>query len=175
VGLAQAILHDPAVLILDEPTSGLDPNQIVEIRALIRDLDREKTVILSTHILQEVEALCRRVLIMNAGALIAQGTPDEIARGMEEGMLLRVSLKGSLDEEGARTLEALPGVRAVASVRRLPGERVELDLQVLSGADPSEAVYDWAVAHGCKILGMKSEKTSLEEIFARLTVGGRDA
>ena len=82
VGLAQAILHDPAVLVLDEPTSGLDPNQIVEIRGLIRSLGEKKTVILSTHILQEVEALCRRVLIMNAGRLVAQGTPDEIARGL---------------------------------------------------------------------------------------------
>src|SRR5271157_1530906 len=90
VGLAQAILHDPAVLVMDEPTSGLDPNQIVEIRALIRDLGREKTVILSTHILQEVEALCRRVLIMNAGKLIAQGTLEEIAKGMHEGMMLSV-------------------------------------------------------------------------------------
>jgi ABC-2 type transport system ATP-binding protein len=82
VGLAQAILHDPSVLVLDEPTSGLDPNQIVEIRSLIRSLGEKKTVVLSTHILQEVEALCRRVLIMNAGRLVAQGTPDEIARGL---------------------------------------------------------------------------------------------
>jgi ABC-2 type transport system ATP-binding protein len=80
VGLAQAILHDPPVLVLDEPTSGLDPNQIVEIRTLIRNLGERKTVVLSTHILQEVEALCRSVLIMNAGKLVAQGTPDEIAR-----------------------------------------------------------------------------------------------
>ncbi len=175
VGLAQAILHDPAVLVLDEPTSGLDPNQIVEIRALIRDLGRQKTVILSTHILQEVEALCRRVLIMNAGRLIAQGTPDEIARGLKEGLVLSVSLKGALDESAARSLESLEGVRAVAAVRRLPDDRVEVDLDVAPGTDPSEAVYDWAVAHGCKILGMKTEKTRLEDIFARLTAGGRDA
>jgi ABC-2 type transport system ATP-binding protein len=174
VGLAQALLHDPAVLVLDEPTSGLDPNQIVEIRALIRDLGREKTVILSTHILQEVEALCRRVLIMNAGKLIAQGTPAEIARGMKEGMVLIVSLKGSLVEAEARSLGSLAGVRAVTSVRRLADGRVDVDLDVAPGADPSEAVYDWAVARGCKILGMRTEKTSLEELFARLTAGGRD-
>ncbi|MGA2378050.1 MAG: ATP-binding cassette domain-containing protein [Spirochaetia bacterium] len=175
VGLAQAILHDPAVLVMDEPTSGLDPNQIVEIRALIRDLGREKTVILSTHILQEVEALCRRVLIMNAGRLIAQGTPEEIARGMQEGMVLSVSLKGSLEDSEARSLESLEGVRAVGAVRRLPEGRVEVDLDVAPGMDPSEAVYDWAVAHGCKILGMRTEKTRLEDLFARLTGGGRDA
>jgi ABC-2 type transport system ATP-binding protein len=175
VGLAQAILHDPAVLVLDEPTSGLDPNQIVEIRALIRNLGREKTVILSTHILQEVEALCRRVLIMNAGRLIAQGTPEEIARGMKAGVVLSVSFKGSLDESAARTLESLEGVRAVTAVRLMPEERVEVDLDVAAGADPSEAVYDWAVSHGCKILGMKTEGTRLEDLFARLTGGGRDA
>jgi gliding motility-associated transport system ATP-binding protein len=85
VGLAQALLHDPPVLVLDEPTSGLDPNQIVEIRALIRGLGRSKTVLLSTHILQEVEAVCGRVLIMNAGRLAAQGTVEEIARGLGMG------------------------------------------------------------------------------------------
>ena len=171
VGLAQAILHDPAVLVLDEPTSGLDPNQIVEIRELIRNLGREKTVILSTHILQEVDALCRSVLIMNAGRLIAQGTPEEIARGLKEGMVLSVSLKGRLDESAARTLESLHGVRAVVAVRALPEDRVEVDLDVAPGADPSEAVYDWAVAHGCKILGMKTEEARLEDLFARLTGG----
>ncbi len=173
VGLAQAILHDPAVLILDEPTSGLDPNQIVEIRALIRSLGREKTVVLSTHILQEVEALCRRVLIMNAGRLVAQGTTAEIAQGLSEGVVLSVALKGSVDDPAARSLASLPGVRGVNAVRRTPPDRVEVELALDPGADPSEAVYDWALARGCKILGMKSEKTSLEEIFSRLTVGGR--
>ena len=95
VGLAQAILHDPPVLVLDEPTSGLDPNQIVEIRALIRGLGERKTVLLSTHILQEVEAVCGRVLIMSAGRLAAQGTVVEIARGLNMG-------KAGLEEIFAR-------------------------------------------------------------------------
>ena len=172
VGLAQAILHDPAVLVLDEPTSGLDPNQIVEIRALIRSLGTEKTVILSTHILQEVEVLCQRVLIMNAGKLIAQGTPEEIARAMNQGTVLSVSFKGRLEESAARTLETLEGVRALIAVRAAPEDRVDVDLDVAPGVDPSEAVYDWAVAHGCKILGMKTERTRLEDLFARLTAGG---
>ena len=175
VGLAQAILHDPAVLILDEPTSGLDPNQIVDIRALIAELGRRKTVILSTHILQEVEALCRRVLIMNQGRLIAQGTPEEIARGMEEGTALHVSLKGPVDAAAARSLASLPGVKAVAGVRPLAGDRFDVQLELAAGADPSEAVYDWAVAHGCKIIGMKTEKSRLEDLFARLTGGSRGA
>ena len=175
VGLAQAIIHEPSVLILDEPTSGLDPNQIVEIRALIKDLGREKTVMLSTHILQEVEALCRRVLIMNAGQLIAQGTPEEIGRGMKEKTALVVILKAPVPEEAARALSSLAGVRSVSPLRPAPDDRVEVDLDVEPGADASEAVYDWAVAHGCKILGMRTERASLEELFARLTAGKKDA
>ena len=95
VGLAQALLHDPPVLVLDEPTSGLDPNQIVEIRALIRGLGERKTVLLSTHILQEVEAVCGRVLIMNAGRLAAQGTVAEIARdlGLENAGLEQIFVR----------------------------------------------------------------------------------
>jgi ABC-2 type transport system ATP-binding protein len=173
-GLAQAILHDPAVLVLDEPTSGLDPNQIVEIRSLIRSLGAEKTVVLSTHILQEVEALCRRVLILNRGTLIAEGTAEEIARGLKEGTILTVTFKGPMDMDVAQSLAALDGVRGVSSVRETAGDRTEVDLTVAAGADPSEAVYDWAVARGVKILGMRTQKTSLEEIFARLTTGERE-
>jgi ABC-2 type transport system ATP-binding protein len=174
VGLAQAILHDPGVLILDEPTSGLDPNQIVEIRALIRDLGRQKTVLLSTHILQEVEALCRRVLIMAGGRLIAQGTPQEIARGMQEAVLLVVSLKAPVEPSALGALASLPGVRSVSDPRHMSGDRLEVDLEVAAGTDPSEAVYDWAVASGCKILGMKTETAKLEELFARLTAADRE-
>jgi ABC-2 type transport system ATP-binding protein len=102
VGLAQAMLHDPAVLVLDEPTSGLDPNQIVEIRDLIRSLGERKTVLLSTHILQEVEAVCGRVLIMNAGRLAAQGTVEEIGRGlgMANAGLERIFLRLTAGEGG---------------------------------------------------------------------------
>ena len=175
VGLAQAILHDPAVLVLDEPTSGLDPNQIQEIRALITSLGKEKTVLLSTHILQEVEALCRNVLIMNAGRLVAQGSPEELARGLKDGVVLTVTLKGPVDEEIARSLASLPGVRSLSALRRTVDGRVEADLEVAPGAEPSEAVYDWAVARGQKILGLRTETTRLEDIFAQLTRGGRDA
>jgi gliding motility-associated transport system ATP-binding protein len=169
VGLAQAILHDPPVLILDEPTTGLDPNQILEIRGLIRSLGSSKTVLLSTHILQEVEALCRRVLIMNAGTLIAQGTSEEIARDLKEGVVLTISIKGAPPTGLQESLAALPGVRSVSAVRASGDERTEVDLAVRAGADPSESVYDWAVANGHKILGMSRQKASLEELFARLT------
>jgi ABC-2 type transport system ATP-binding protein len=175
VGLAQAILHDPEVLVLDEPTSGLDPNQIMEIRALILSLGKEKTVLLSTHILQEVEALCPRILVMNDGRLIAQGSPDEIARGLREGVILSVALKGPIEEALAASLGSLPGVRSVSAVRKISDGRVEIDLDIDAGTDPSEAIYDWAVARGRKILGMKTETTRLEDIFALLIRGKRDA
>ncbi len=169
VGLAQSMIHDPPVLILDEPTTGLDPNQILEIRALIRGLGQKKTVLLSTHILQEVEALCGRVLILNAGTLIAQGTPEEIARDLKEGTVLTVSIKGEQPPGFQEELAALPGVRGVSAVRVLGDERTEVDLAVAAGADPSESVYDWAVASGRKILGLSRQRATLEELFARLT------
>ena len=174
VGLAQAILHDPEVLILDEPTSGLDPNQITEIRGLIRGLGVRKTVLLSTHIMQEVEALCGQVLILNEGRLIAQGTVDQIARGLRESLTLCVALKGSPGGELIASLGELPGVRAVQEVRRFGEERTEVALAIEPGNDPAEAVYDWAVARECKILGLHVQKTSLEELFARLTSRDRN-
>jgi ABC-2 type transport system ATP-binding protein len=170
-GLAQAILHDPAVLVLDEPTSGLDPNQITEIRSLIRGLGASKTVLLSTHIMQEVEAVCSRVLIMNDGRLIAQGNAGELARGLPESSALSVAFKGVLDADSVESLGSLPGVRGVQGVRRFAAERTEVTLALETGSDPSEAVYDWAVARERKILGLGVQKTILEELFARLTSG----
>jgi ABC-2 type transport system ATP-binding protein len=170
-GLAQAMLHDPEVLVLDEPTSGLDPNQITAIRGLIRSLGARKTVLLSTHIMQEVEALCARVLIMNDGRLVAQGTPGEIAGGLAESAALSVAFKGLLDASSLESLGSLPGVRGVQGVRHFGEERTEVSLALQAGQDPSEAVYDWAVARERKILGLALQKTSLEELFARLTSG----
>jgi ABC-2 type transport system ATP-binding protein len=177
VGLAQAILHDPPVLVLDEPTSGLDPNQIVEIRALIRGLGERKTVLLSTHILQEVEAICGKVLIMNAGRLAAQGTVEEIARGLRQRLTLWIVLKGALDPAAAASLGELPGVLGVEEVRGEEPGRTEVRLAVAAGSDPSEPAYDWAVARGLKILSLRIEHSSLESLFARLTAGegGSDA
>src|SRR5690606_3072905 len=94
VGLAQAMIHDPEILILDEPTTGLDPNQIIEIRKLIRDLGKEKTVILSTHILPEVEATCDRILIINKGKIVADGTPETLRKQAQGQEMLRVTIEG---------------------------------------------------------------------------------
>ncbi|MBN2551462.1 MAG: ATP-binding cassette domain-containing protein [Spirochaetales bacterium] len=168
-GLAQAILHDPEILIFDEPTTGLDPNQIIEIRELIKRLGQEKTVILSTHILQEVEATCGRVLILNEGQIVAKGTAEEINREMKGEVLLEVLLKGAGKPSGVKSV---PGVRELLQVSS-PAEglhRIQVALLPESGAE--EAVFDWAVDRGYKILAMVPKRLSLEELFIKLTREG---
>jgi ABC-2 type transport system ATP-binding protein len=176
VGLAQAIIHDPPILILDEPTSGLDPNQIIEIRFLIKSLGERKTVILSTHILQEVEAVCSQVLIINEGRIAAQGKPEEIAGTLKGGDTWELVLKGSgragVEERFARL--NLPG-------RELSGLEIEeredgtvkagffLGNSGAEGGNPGEGIFDWAVSQGLKILMMNRKKFSLEDIFVKLT------
>ncbi len=166
-GLAQAMLHDPRVLILDEPTTGLDPHQIIEIRELIRRLGREKTVILSTHILQEVEAVCQRILILNRGTIVAQGTREEIEGTLKGEVLLDLALKGAAFDAGA--VAGLEGVRSVISARALPSGTTELRLSLAPDSGAEERLFDWAVARGLKILAMVPQRLSLEDIFITLT------
>ena len=185
-GLAQAILHDPPILILDEPTTGLDPNQIIEIRGLIKELGKSKTVILSTHILQEVEAVCDRVMIINEGRIAAQGTTDEIAGTMKGGVTWDLTLKAG----ESQVRKALPDLTDATG--KLQRERVSAsDKGVVNvsffvksakgkGDIMAEAIFDWAVANGFKILAMQRKRLSLEDIFVRLTdvtgeEGGADA
>ncbi len=168
-GLAQAILHDPEILIFDEPTTGLDPNQIIEIRELIKRLGKEKTVILSTHILQEVEATCGRVLILNEGKIVAKGTPEQINREMKGEVLLEVLLKGAGRPDG---LKAAAGVRELLQISS-PGEDLhEVQVALLPDSGAEEAVFDWAVDRGYKILAMVPKRLSLEELFIKLTREG---
>ena len=172
VGLAQAIIHDPPILILDEPTSGLDPNQIIEIRALIRELGKRKTVILSTHILQEVEAVCSRVLILNEGRIAAQGTSEEIAGNMRGQDSWELLLKGALGQDLEANLPALD-IREV-STEALANGAIRLRLVVRdSGDENGEVIFDWAVSRGYKIIGMTRKNLSLEDIFVKLTVSER--
>jgi ABC-2 type transport system ATP-binding protein len=176
--LAQAILHDPEILILDEPTTGLDPNQILEIRALIRELGREKTVILSTHILQEVEAVCSRVVILNEGLVAAQGRPDEIGEALkgEERLSLRLRSRGARPslESLTRELGTIAGIRAVSSTEEEGDSAFRAEIVAQAGGEPGETVFDWAVAKGFVILEMTRRRLSLEEIFVKLTQeGGR--
>ncbi|GAB6390803.1 MAG: ABC-type multidrug transport system, ATPase component [Treponematales bacterium] len=170
VGLAQAIIHDPAILILDEPTSGLDPNQIIEIRSLIKELGKSKTVLLSTHILQEVEAVCSRVLILNEGRIAAQGTPEELSGAMKGGDTWELVLKGSGAAEAEKRLASLGReTSALAVSERGDGTLgVSFFIQGGSGGD-GERIFDWAVAAGLKILSMTRKTLSLEDIFVKLT------
>jgi ABC-2 type transport system ATP-binding protein len=190
VGLAQAIIHDPPILILDEPTSGLDPNQIIEIRALIRALGKRKAVILSTHILQEVEAVCSRVLILNDGRIAAQGTPEEIARSMRPptegrgntswGDSWELHLKGAdaADVESSLVRLELPRGASIADVSTASLEDGIVRLCFVikgdasgagSGDQTGELIFNWAVSQGYKITGMNRKKLSLEDIFVKLT------
>jgi ABC-2 type transport system ATP-binding protein len=176
-GLAQAILHDPPILILDEPTSGLDPNQIIEIRGLIKELGRTKTVILSTHILQEVDAVCNQVLILNEGRIAAQGTPESIATTMKGGEHWDLLLKGaapSVIKDKLENSAALNALNIEIKTIEEHGNTVNITFFAQNIADAganenSERLFDWAVANDLKILSMNKNKLSLEDIFVKLT------
>jgi len=173
VGLAQAMIHDPDVLILDEPTSGLDPNQIVEIRNLIKQLGRAKTVVLSTHILPEVQATCNRVLIINEGKIVADGTPEQLQQNFQGAETLSVEFRAAV-EDPLQTispkLQSLPGVTKVELLsHKDSGHRFQLHIE--KGGDVREAVFRIAVAEGWILLEMQRKATSLEEVFHRLTAG----
>jgi ABC-2 type transport system ATP-binding protein len=173
VGLAQAILHDPALLILDEPTSGLDPNQIAEIRHLIKELGREKTVILSTHILSEVQSTCSRVLIINEGKLVADDSPERLAEA--EGGTINVVLAsrvGSalLAAEVRGILERIPGVQAVESAEAEGNGTLGFALRY-GKEDPRRALFETAVKNGLTLLEVRRKHVSLEETFRKLTAG----
>jgi len=168
VGLAQAILHDPSILILDEPTSGLDPSQIIEIRELIRGLGREKTVILSTHILQEVEILCGRVLILNQGTVAAQGVPSDLSRALAGKRTIMATMVS------ADSLSVVTAAASRLSVGTLTGPPEAIDprrfaLEIsLGDGENEEVIFDWAVANGLKILGLSKRTIDLEEVFLHL-------
>ena len=171
VGLAQAMIHDPEVLILDEPTSGLDPNQIVEIRNLIKQLGRAKTVILSTHILSEVQATCDRVLIINEGKIVADGSPEQLQREFRGAESVTLEIK----THHANPLESVaPRLRSVASVQDVQllqheGSVSRFEIHVHKGADVREEVFRLAVTEGWALLELHRKTTSLEEVFHKLT------
>lgn len=172
-GLAQALIHDPRILILDEPTTGLDPHQIVEIRELILRLGKEKSVILSSHILQEVEATCQRVFILNEGRIVAQGTREEMERGMRGEVLLDVTMKTSRGSPvDIKTLESSVGVEKLVSFTTDSRGMIVMRLSLTPNAGGEEAVFDWAVAAGMKIVSMVPQRLSLEDIFLSLTKTG---
>ena len=167
VGLAQALIHDPPVLILDEPTTGLDPSQIIEIRDLIKNLGREKTVVLSTHILPEVEATCDRVQIIHRGALVASGTPEELAAKARGSAQVYVTLKTAA-AEAETALRGLSGISSISLKDEREG-RVRYALTASNGGNIEEEVFRLAVARGWTLTELHRETVSLEEIFLKLT------
>ncbi|MDX1671267.1 MAG: ATP-binding cassette domain-containing protein [Balneolaceae bacterium] len=167
VGLAQALLHDPEVLILDEPTTGLDPNQIVEIRNLIREIGSEKTVMLSSHILKEVEATCDRILIINEGRLVADGTTGELRRRAKgAGQLLIEVQTGDPDTDVAGELSALP---SVAKVERADRGSAAWKIHTEPEQDAREQIFRRCVERDWVLTQMTPLESSLEDIFRELT------
>lgn len=170
VGLAQALIHEPDVLILDEPTSGLDPNQQEDMRSLIRTLGSERTVVLSTHILPEVEAVCDRALIINEGRLVADGAVDEIKRQQAGGTTARLIVRGSREAiEGA-----LSGGAQEPNIAALTGEEDVFDVHAVLGEGDErtelERLAEVVAAAGLRLSHLEAERATLEEIFARLTI-----
>jgi ABC-2 type transport system ATP-binding protein len=175
VGLAAAILHRPRVLVLDEPTVGLDPKQIVSIRELIRELGQNATLLLSTHILPEVELLCDRVMIIDRGQIVADGTTEELHERWLGRRGLRVAVRpdGSSAEAVAEVLAGLPGVAKMQQVLTPAAELAVFRLEIDAGVDPREEVFRAAVERGWVLFELAEERGSLEDVFVQLTT--RDA
>jgi ABC-2 type transport system ATP-binding protein len=171
VGLAQAMIHEPDVLILDEPTSGLDPNQIVEIRNLIKQLGQAKTVILSTHILSEVQATCDRVIIVNEGSIVADGTPTELQEKFHGAESVSLELKAAGSDPMTEVFPKIKSLAGVESVEYNGGsDNVHrFTVYVAKGGDVREELFRQAVAEKWVLLEMSKKGTSLEEVFHKLT------
>ena len=174
VGLAAAILHRPDLLVLDEPTEGLDPNQRVDIRRLISDLGRERTVMLSTHVLPEVQHTCSRVIIINRGRIVADGSVDELVSRAAHGARLHVEVRGA---HVADRLAALPGVRdiTVDDGATPTADRVRAMLSVAGDSDLRPDVFELAKLEGWTLFELHQESGSLEDLFRELTASEHDA
>ena len=161
VGLAQALIHNPEVLILDEPTTGLDPNQLIEIRSLIKEVGREKTVLLSTHIMQEVEAICDRVIIINKGQIVANKTIVELQKSKGNRKLITVEFDKKAEKK------ELIKIRNVLEARELKGNKYQIFSD--SKFDLRPALFEFAVNNELTVLQMNMEEQKLESIFQELT------
>ncbi|WP_421870041.1 ATP-binding cassette domain-containing protein [Marinoscillum sp.] len=165
VGLAQAMIHDPEILILDEPTTGLDPNQIVEIRKLIKDLGKEKTVILSSHILSEVEATCDRILIINRGRIVADGTSATLRSQSEGQELLKINIEASAED----VEKAVRGLASVEKVTAIDGKEGWFNVQSKPDASSRKEIFDLCVKNKWYLMEMSGLETRLEDVFQKLT------
>ena len=166
VGLAAALIHDPEVLILDEPTSGLDPNQIVEIRDVIKQQGLNKTVLLSSHILQEVEAICDRVIIINKGELVADDKLSNLQKGNKENHTVVVQFKEPVDKQ---LLEQMKEVLAIEQLQTIASASTGFKLQTSNPEVVRKQILELALQHNLNIVSLQSESQSLEDVFRFLT------
>lgn len=169
VGLAQALVGNPNVLVLDEPTVGLDPNQIIEIRSLIKKLGKNHTVILSSHILSEVQAVCDKIVVINEGKIVADDTEDNLSKTLSNDNKLSVKIEGDKDKV-VKAITAISGVESCSAF--VAGEGVwEYNIESEEDTDIRHELFDMAVENGWYILELRSSELSLEDIFLKLTMG----
>jgi ABC-2 type transport system ATP-binding protein len=167
VGLAHALIHNPQVLVLDEPTSGLDPNQIIEIRELIREIGREKTVLLSSHILAEVEATCDRILIINKGKIVADGTSGDLRKRAQGKEILKVAIEEGDKNEIYKELQMLPTVEMVDFISKSDNS---FELHSKPEASSRKEVFKMCVEKGWMLTELTPTETKLEDVFRELTM-----
>ncbi|HAQ62090.1 TPA: hypothetical protein DCR49_08895 [Candidatus Delongbacteria bacterium] len=167
VGLAQALIHDPEILILDEPTSGLDPNQILEVRDLIKQLGKQKTMLFSSHILQEVQAVCDRAIIINKGEIVGDGAPNSMSEGTTKFRELLLTVRSPKD-----ILNELKSIYSISEVERLTEVDNVFSYSIKADKDTEvrDKIFDECVSRNAKILEMRIEKNSLEKVFRELTL-----
>ena len=170
IGLAAAMIHDPKILILDEPVSGLDPNQIVEIRELIKKLGKEKLVLMSSHILQEIQATVDRIIIIHEGKIVADGTSEELISDSKGMTQLHLEISGS-EEQDIQDMKAVIPSITVHSIKK-DGPLVDVVLEYQNTVDPRKDVFKYAVEKGWIITEMSASKRNLEDIFRHLTTNG---
>lgn len=161
VGLAQAFIHDPEVLILDEPTSGLDPNQLIEIRNLIKEIGKSKTVLFSSHIMQEVEAVCDRVIIINNGKLIADSPTKDLQKIWKDKEIIYVEFKEDVDPKDIKNIKGIESVEKINSH----------NFKIISDSDSKirEMIYDFSKDNKLTLIELRSEELKLEDVFQKLT------
>tara|TARA_A100001037_G_scaffold13489_1_gene12479 strand:- start:52 stop:996 length:945 start_codon:yes stop_codon:yes gene_type:complete len=170
IGLAAAMIHDPKILILDEPVTGLDPNQIIEIRSLIKSLGKEKLVFMSSHILQEIQATVDRIIIINQGEIVANGTNEELMTGFMGNVLLTMEVKGAKVDSIKHIQATLPNVKLVSHIRNKSIYTLQLEYD--NNKDPREDIFKYALKNKWTVLKMSPKTTDLEAIFRDLTTNG---
>lgn len=170
VGLAQALVGNPKVLILDEPTVGLDPNQIIEIRTLIKKLGKSHTVILSSHILSEVQQVCDRIVVINQGSIVADDTEENLSKALSQEHRLIAQIEGP-EQEILKTVETIRGVIKVEKLKDVSGNAADYLIECKEKADIRHELFNRISTRNWYLLGLKTHELSLEDIFLKLTMG----